>query len=112
MYHGCATGHGMVRDDDRQIVLEWQVEYLGLWTGKMQSASIPLTDIKSVEIQGAWLGGGAKIVIALSRLEAAAEVPGLERGRVVLNVAARDREAAQKFVDGLYDTPGTKGGTV
>jgi hypothetical protein len=105
VYQGMASAHGIIRDEDRHLVLEWQVSdaILGVIKSQLKQARIPLQDIESVRLSDHWFSRGAKIIILLRRLDTATEIPSLDSGRVVVNVAGKDREAAERLVHGLYD---------
>jgi len=54
-----------------------------------------------VTLQKTWLGLKTELVIQTTRMEPLADVPGMSQGRLVLEVAKRDRPAAEKLVADL-----------
>jgi hypothetical protein len=103
-YGGLAEVEGMLRDEGDHLVLEYQSKEAlvgGMLKSIVRQACIPRDILSSVTLQKTLLGLKTKLVIQTTRLEPVADVPGASQGRLVLQVAKRDRPAAEKLVADL-----------
>ena len=108
LYAGLGECHGLLRDDDDHLTLEFQVQdsLAGVLKSKVRHVQIPLDQVVSLTLTKGWLGTswlGVKVVIQTSRLETLQDVPGASQGRVELSIARKDIEAAEMFVAHFYD---------
>jgi len=104
VYSGFANCHGLIRDEGDHVALEFQVQdaVVGLIKSGVKQVRIPLADLSSVALERKWFGITTNLVIQLSRMEPIQDFPNMEQGRLVLNIARKDREAAAKFVTDLH----------
>jgi hypothetical protein len=103
-YGGLAECAGMLRDEGDHLVLEYQSKeaFIGdLLRSKVREARIPRDLLSAVTLRKSWLGLKTELVIQTTRMEPVADVPGMSQGQLVLEVARRDRPAAEKLVADL-----------
>ena len=136
MYQGLSAVHGMVRDEGDQLCLELQPDedpvvvrvncpncslpvavrrsqmkdsedaVVDPITSRIQQVRIPRTDVVSITLQRSLFGLVTNLVIQLAHMEPVKDLAGIKQGRLVLNVARKDREAAQAFVAVLNGSAG------
>ena len=106
VYHGLAACHGIIRDDGDFVCLEFQVQdaVIGLVKSDVQRTRIPLDELASVDLKTSWFGLVNKLVIQVSSMDSVKDVPGMTQGRLVLKIARKDRDTAERFVAGLRPT--------
>jgi hypothetical protein len=103
LYGDLASGHGLLRIEDNQLCLEFQVQdsLLGLLKSSVKQVRIPRADLASVKLQRSWFGLCTSLVIQVARMESVQDVPGMSQGRVVLSIARKDREATERLITAL-----------
>jgi hypothetical protein len=105
-YGGFLECHGLVRGEGDCLVVEYQTQdrVCGLYRRRPRAVRVPLADLEAVEIQRhGWFGRRQRLVIRAKSMLALESVPGSRRAELTLDVAPRDREAAEQFVAGLYE---------
>ena len=108
VYAGFGKCEGILREEQGQLVIEYQSRDAlagGLKTD-VKAIRVPLKDLASVTITKGWLGTswmGVKIELQGVRMETLKDVPGMCQGKVVLGIARKDRDAAERFVAGLHE---------
>ncbi len=102
-YQGLAKSSGLLRDDGGDLVLEYQSQdaVVGILKSGVRQARIPRDLIAFVTIEKGWFGLGTKVVIQTTSMQPVADVPGMDRGRLVLGIASKDRPAAEQLVADL-----------
>ncbi len=110
-YQGLAESSGLLREEGGDLVLEYQSQdaVVGILKSDIRQARIPRDMIASVTIETGWFGLGTKIVIQTTSMQPIADVPGMNRGRLMLGVAQKDRPAAQRLIAEL-GLPGPSSG--
>ncbi|MGO9464461.1 MAG: hypothetical protein ACLQIB_46875 [Isosphaeraceae bacterium] len=110
-YQGLAESSGLLRDDGGDLVLEYQSKdaVVGILKSGVRQARIPRDMIASVAIEIGWFGLGTKVVIQTTSMQPIADVPGMDRGRLVLGVARKDRASAERLAAAL-SLPGPDSG--
>jgi len=110
-YQGLAESSGLLRDEGGDLVLEYQSRdaVVGILKSGVREARIPRDMIASVTIETGWFGLGAKVVIQTTSMQPIADVPGMNRGRLVLAIAMENRPAAERLIAGL-GLPGPSSG--
>lgn len=112
LYGGLGQCDGLLRDEGKQLVMEFQIKdaVAGFIKTGVRRVQIPLNDLVSVTLTKGWLGTswlGVKVVLQAARMETVKDVPGMNQGRIELSVARKNRDAAEQFVAGLYQSEGT-----
>jgi hypothetical protein len=103
LYGNFASGHGLLRIEDNQLCLEFQVRdnLVGIWKSSVRQVRIPRADLASVTLECGWFGFCNSLVIQVTRMEAVQDVPGMSKGRVILKIARKDRAAAERLITAL-----------
>jgi hypothetical protein len=103
LYGNLANAHGLMRIEDNQLCLEFQVQdsLVGLLKSGVKQARIPRGELASVTLQRSWFGLCTRLVIQVTRMETVQDIPGMSQGRLVLSIARKDREAAARLVTAL-----------
>lgn len=104
VWAGFAEGHGMLRGDGPDLVIEYQIKdsLFGVLRGAPKTLRLPLTQIDSVSLRKGWFGGRTLVLQAKS-LAAVAAIPTAEKGCVEFKIAKCDRAAAEQFVERAYE---------
>ena len=113
LYGGLATCEGLLRDEGKEIALEFQIKdaVAGFIKSGVREVRVPLKDLVSVTLTKGWLGTswlGVKIVIQTARMELLKDVPGASQGRIELHIARKDRDLAERFVADLHEQDGPR----
>ena len=114
LFGGLGKCEGLLRDEGEHLVLEFQNKdaVAGILKSDVREVRVPLKDLVSVTLTKGWLGTswlGVTIVLQSGRMETLKDVPGMSQGRAELSIARKDRDAAEKFVAGLYQDEETVG---
>jgi len=98
VYAGFAEAFGIARFDGRQVTLEFEVKdgIAGVIKSELKDVTVPIEDIVSIVFQSGILKH--KVAIQTDYLRSVAEIPGVSRGKVLLNIDRSDRETAERFV--------------
>jgi hypothetical protein len=83
-------------------VLSFLVPVTGLFKTGVREVRVPVRDLSAVTLEGGQLSGH-RIVLQAARMEAVGDFPGMAQGRVMLEVARKDREAAAALVAALHE---------
>ena len=83
-------------------VLSFLVPVTGLFKTGVREVRVPVRDLTAVTLEGSLLSGH-RIVLQAARMEAVRDVPGMAQGRIVLEIARKDREAATALVAALHE---------
>jgi hypothetical protein len=107
---GLVKCEGLLRDEGEHVVLEFQSKdaVAGMLKSGVRELRVPISDLAAVSLHKGWLGmglTGVTIELQAHRLETLQDVPGMSQGAVRLNVARKDRAAAERFVEELYAEP-------
>ena len=87
-------------------VLSFLVPVTGLFKTGVQQVRVPVRDLTAVTLEGSLLTK-TRIVLQAARMEAVQDAPGMAQGRVVLDIARKDREAAAALVAALHEPAAT-----
>lgn len=108
---GFGRCEGILKDTGTgRIVIEYQnVDVFGgFLKSEVRQIDVPLKDLNSVTITKGWLGNtwlGVKIVFQAKDLLTLKDCPGMSQGRVEFGVDRKHVPHAERFVDGLHETP-------
>lgn len=108
VFGGFGHGEGLIRDEGDHLCVEYQISdpLFQVLKTKLKQIQLPLKDLVSVTLTKGWLGSswlGVKIVIQAARMEVLQDMPGSSQGRIELSIAAKHRDAAEKFVAELHE---------
>jgi hypothetical protein len=91
---------GLLRDDGSHLSLEFESWLFWCFNTGIRKVAIPTSEVAEVIFAKHLFS--ASIVIQSSRLETVRDVPGANQGRIELKIERKHRDAAEKFVAGLY----------
>jgi hypothetical protein len=103
VYAGFALCHGVIRDTDEGLCLEYQTKdaIAGVLKTGVQEARIPWTNVASILLRRKWFGLSNELIIQLASLKETQDIPGVDQGRLVLPIARRDVPFAQSLVNSV-----------
>ena len=106
VFGGLGECHGLLKQEGKLLVLEFQVQdsVLNVIKGGVKSVEIPLADVARIELRRRWFGLSNSIEVQLSRMELTEQVPAMKQGRLVLSIARRDVPQAKTLVEGVQST--------
>jgi hypothetical protein len=104
VFGGFANADGLLRNEGAQLCLEYQVSdgLVGVLKSGVKQLCIPMENLVSVTLTKGWFGLGHKIVIQVDKLELLEDMPEASQGQIRLSIARKDHEAAEAFVERLY----------
>jgi tRNA A-37 threonylcarbamoyl transferase component Bud32 len=103
-YGGWSMANGLVRLEDRQIVLEYVTQkFSGLVTSEVKEATLAFKDITSLSLEKGW--GACVLLIRVARLSAVGNLPGCTWGEIRLGLNRRDYDIARRLVDIVHGKP-------
>jgi len=99
VYGGLAQTRGLISSEGDRLRLQFQSQdaILGVIKSGVGQIDIPMADVASVHLEKSWFGWIQELVIQVTRLDLVQTLPGVTQGRLVLQVARKDRVAAQRF---------------
>ncbi|MFN0021893.1 MAG: hypothetical protein ACKVP0_26905 [Pirellulaceae bacterium] len=108
VYAGFGECHGLLKQDGKFLVLEFQVQdsVVNLIKSGVKSVEIPLADVARVVLRRRWFGLSNHLEVQLSRMDIAEQVPAMTHGRLALAIYRRDVPAAQELIEGMQQTTG------
>jgi len=103
VYGGLAQTRGLISNEGDRLRLQFQSQdaIIGVIKSGVSRIDIPMADVASVRLEKSWFGWVQELVIQVTRLDLVQSLPGVTQGRVVLQVARRDRAAAETFASEL-----------
>ncbi len=103
VYGGLGECHGLVRQEGKFLVLEFQIQdsVVNLLKSGVKSVEIPLADIARIFLRRRWFGFWNSLEVQLSRMEIAEQIPAMKHGRLVLGIYRRDVPLAQELIEGV-----------
>jgi hypothetical protein len=107
-FGGFAECHGLLKDEETHLTLEYQVQdaIAGMLKSEIREVRIPIDELVSIKLTNGWLGTswlGVKIVIQATNLRVFENIPGSSEGRIELSIARRDVETAEHFIDEFHE---------
>ena len=102
-YGGLAQTHGLISNEGDRLRLQFQSRdaIVGVIKSGVGQIDIPMADVASVHLEKSWFGWVQELVVQVTRLDLVQSLPGVIQGRLVLQVARKDRAAAEKFATEL-----------
>ena len=106
VYGGLGECHGLLKQDGKFLVLEFQVQdsVLNVLKSGVKNIEIPLADIARVTLRRRWFGLSNSLEVQLSRMDLAEQVPGMKHGRLALGIYRRDVPLAEDLIEGMQQT--------
>jgi predicted Ser/Thr protein kinase len=97
LWGGFAEGHGVLRFDGEELLLEFDVRENVFQVLRLGShrAPLPLYDLSAVAFKPGWWAH--TIVLQVSRFHAIAHLPGTDRGQMKLTISGTDRELGARL---------------
>jgi hypothetical protein len=101
LFHGFAEAKGILRLDERALLLEYQVQdaIFGLIKSRIRELSIACEDIESIRFRKHWWK--RTIVVQTRSLRAPASIPGNTQSCLVLRIQRRDRFNVEQTISRL-----------
>ncbi|MCB9937461.1 MAG: protein kinase [Planctomycetaceae bacterium] len=100
---GMTLAHGVMRWVGDAIVLEFEVTehaamhpFYSNFKAKLHEVTIGLSDISAIRLDKGWFSG--KLQIQAESVRIVSGIPGADRGRATLGIAAQDLDTAEEFV--------------
>jgi hypothetical protein len=102
VYGGFGRCQGILRDEGKELCLEYEIRdnLIGALRSRLKQVRIPVDQIAEIRLKRGWFT--TKLVIQTMTMDGVKDVPGFDAGWLTLSIARRDREAAQRFIDGMY----------
>jgi hypothetical protein len=101
MLYGAARATGLVRLEGMSLLVEYELKdrVFGLIRSELKEVRLPLRDVESIAVERGWWGD--VLVLRVSTLRAARTLPGQDKGTVRLDVARKDRAAAEQLANAV-----------
>ena len=101
VFGGLGECHGLLRQEGKLLVLEFQVQdsVLNVIKGDVKSVEIPLADVARIQLHRRWLGFSNSLEVQLSRMDLAEQVPAMQHGLLTLAIRRRDVPLATTLIE-------------
>jgi hypothetical protein len=115
VFQGFAEAEGFLSIDKAELKLEFQTSdnILGLLKSGVREVRVPLDKIEEISFRKSWKPwkrwGGCSMIIQVSEMRGASEVPNFKHGEIALTIATRDSQAASDFVSAIQIASGCQG---
>lgn len=100
---GMRLAHGVMRLEDGHVLLEFEVSehatnypFYAHFKAGLHEVSIDLKDVSAIRLEKGWFSG--KLQIQAESVRIVSGIPGADRGRATLGIAAQDLDTAEEFV--------------
>jgi hypothetical protein len=103
VFGGLGECHGLLRQEGKLLVIEFQVQdsLLNVIKGGVKSLEIPLSDVTRIELRRRWLGLANSLELQLSRMDLAEQVPAMKHGLLTLSIRRHDVPLARSLVESV-----------
>jgi hypothetical protein len=110
VYNGFAETEGILSVDGDDLKFEFQTadKLVGLLKSGVREVRLPLEKIEEITFRKRWYGN--KLVIRVSEMGRASELPNFKQGEVELKVAKKHREAASELLAFIQTAQGAQTG--
>lgn len=100
-YGGLAEGRGLARLEGDVLVLEFQLKdsLFGAIKSQVKTLRLAPDDLESIRLRKGWFR--RRLLVEARRLEALADLPGVDGTRVALKIARADADAAADLASTL-----------
>ena len=97
-----AETEGILSADDTDLKFEFRTSdaVLGVIKSDIREVRLPLDRIESITFRKQWLAG-CSIMIRVSEMRAASDLPGFKQGEVELSIERKHREVTAEFVSSV-----------
>jgi hypothetical protein len=101
VFGGLGECHGLLRQEGKLLVLEFQVQdsIINVIKGGVKSVEIPLSDVARIQLRRRWLGFSNSLEVQLSRMDLAEQIPAMKHGLLVLAIRHRDVPLANTLIE-------------
>ena len=101
VFGGFGECHGLLKQDGKFLVLEFQLQdsVLRVLKSGVKNIEIPLADVAKVTLRRRWFGLSNSVEVQLSRMDLAEQVPGMKHGRLALSIYRRDVPLARELIE-------------
>src|SRR6185369_31674 len=92
VFGGFGECHGLLKQDGKFLVLEFQLQdsLLRVLKSGIKNIEIPLADVARLALRRRWFGFSNSLEIQLSRMDLAEQIPAMKQGRLILGISRRD----------------------
>ena len=106
VFQGFAESEGILSVDGADLKLEFQTTdaVVGLLKSGVREVRLPLDDVQEVAFRKGWFG--CSLVIRVSGMRGASEVPNFKQGEILLSIAKKHSQAAADLVSSIQIAPG------
>ncbi len=96
--HGLQKASGLLKLEEEQLILEFQVKdaLLEILKSEVKEIAIPLRDLQSVEYKKGWFS--SKVILEAGSLRVFEDIPGADHGECELKIKRKEREDAEKLI--------------
>jgi hypothetical protein len=101
VFGGLGECHGLLRQEGKLLVLEFQVQdsVLNVIKGAVKSVEIPLADVARIQLRRRWLGFSNTLEVQLSRMDIGEQIPAMKHGLLTLSIRRRDVPLAAALME-------------
>ena len=105
VFHGFAETEGFLSIDNANLKLEFQTSdnILGLLKSGVREVRVPLDKIEEISFRKRWRG--CSLVISVTEMHGASDVPNYRQGEFSLSIAKGHIQAASDLVSAIQLTP-------
>jgi len=96
VHQGLSKLEGIVKVSETGLILEYEIETLGLLRSRVKELRVPLPEIESIRLKKNWFT--ARLIVRTKSLRALQGIPGSKQGHVILLVRRSDRKKAEELV--------------
>jgi hypothetical protein len=109
VFQGFAETEGILSIDNADLKMEFQTSdnILGLLKSGVREVKLSLDKIEEITFRKRWLG--CSLIIRMTEMRGASEVPNFSQGEILLSVAKKHSQAASDLVAAIQLTRGSQG---
>jgi tRNA A-37 threonylcarbamoyl transferase component Bud32 len=99
VYRGFAKAHGLLRLEGDALIMEYEIKdkLFGLLRSAPRLSRIMAGDLHSIHLKKGWWT--SEVTLRARRMAALVGFPGASGGEVVVDIARKDKKAAEQFVN-------------
>jgi len=106
VFQGFAETEGILSVDGTDLKLEFQTTdaVIGLLKSGVREVRLPLEEVEEIAFRKGWFG--CSLVVRVSGMRGASEVPNFKQGEFVLSISKKHSQAAADLVSSIQIAPG------
>ena len=106
VFEGFAETEGILSVDGTDLKLEFQTTdaVVGLLKSGVREVRLPLDGVEEIAFRKGWFG--CSLVVRVSEMRGASEVPNFKQGEFVLSISKKHSQAAADMVSSVQIAPG------